>query len=53
MFGLPWETTLIMGGIILFWIGYTLVFYFSTKRWNLEDADYDKSAPAAEEETRA
>lgn len=51
MFGLPLETTLIMGGGVLFWVGYTLVFYFSTKRWSLEDADYDN--PIAEEETQA
>lgn len=53
MFGLPWETTLIMAGGILFWVAYTLVFYFRTKSWSIEDADYDKSALNIEEETRA
>lgn len=45
MFGLPMSTTLIMAGVILFWIVYTLVFYFSTSRWSQEDSDY---APAAD-----
>lgn len=53
MFGLPWETTLIMAGGVLFWVGYTLVFYFRTKRWSIEDRDYDRPAPTAEKETGA
>lgn len=40
MFGLPMSTTLIMGGVMAFWILYTLVFYFSTSNWAVEDADY-------------
>lgn len=40
MFGLPMSTTLIMSGVILFWVVYTLVFYFSTRRWAAEDTDY-------------
>ncbi len=40
MFGLPMTTTLILGGVMAFWIVYTLVFYFSTSNWSLEDADY-------------
>lgn len=43
MFGLPMSTTLIMGGVMAFWVVYTLVFYFSTSKWAVEDADY---APA-------
>ena len=53
MFGLPWETTLIIGGGILFWIAYTLVFYFRTKNWSIEDADYDQAAPNAGEEKKS
>lgn len=45
MFGLPTSTTLIMGGVMAFWIIYTLVFYFSTSRWSVEDDDYT-SAPS-------
>lgn len=41
MFGLPTETTLIMGGVILFWVAYTLIFFMTTKSWSVEDADYD------------
>lgn len=41
MLGLPWETFLIMAGGILLWIVYTLVFFFKTKNWTIEDADYD------------
>lgn len=43
MFGLPLSTTLIMGGIMLFWVVYTIIFYVRTKDWPLEDADYDGS----------
>ena len=51
MFGLPMSTTLIMGGVMLFWVVYTLVFYVKTKDWTLEDADYDGSgdAPGADD----
>lgn len=41
MFGLPTETTLIMGGVILFWVAYTLIFFVTTKSWSVEDSDYD------------
>ena len=44
MFGLPMSTTLIMGGVMLFWIVYTIVFYVSTRNWVVEDADYDTPA---------
>lgn len=44
MFGLPMSTTLIMGGVMLFWVVYTIVFYVRTKDWTLEDADYDSSS---------
>ena len=40
MFGLPMTTTLILGGVMAFWVVYTLVFYFSTSNWAVEDADY-------------
>lgn len=43
MFGLPMSTTLIMGGVMLFWIVYTIVFYVRTTNWAIEDADYDTS----------
>ncbi|GAB3181631.1 hypothetical protein GCM10027060_12950 [Nesterenkonia halophila] len=41
MFGLPMSTTVIMGVVMGFWVVYTLVFYLSTRRWVVEDADYD------------
>lgn len=41
VFGLPWETTFIMGGAALFWVIATLVFYAKTRSWNIEDPDYD------------
>lgn len=44
MFGLPMSTTFIMGGVMLFWVVYTLVFFARTKNWTLEDADYDASS---------
>ncbi|RJN31967.1 hypothetical protein [Nesterenkonia natronophila] len=47
MFGLPTTTTLIIGGVMAFWVIYTLVFYFSTSNWAVEDADY---APSSEED---
>lgn len=50
MFGLPWETTIIMGLSVLFWIAYTLVFYFSTKSWESEDPDYENVTSAIDEE---
>lgn len=58
MFGLPASTTLIMGGVMLFWIVYTIVFYVSTRNWVVEDADYDTpaadaAAPAVERGDRA
>jgi hypothetical protein len=48
MFGLPMSTTLIMGGVMLFWIVYTIVFYVSTRNWVVEDADYDTPAGEAD-----
>ena len=44
MFGLPMSTTLIMGGIMLFWVVYTIIFYVRTKNWPIEDADYYASS---------
>ncbi|MGO1440582.1 MAG: hypothetical protein ACTHVY_10885 [Brevibacterium yomogidense] len=44
MFGLPMSTTLIMGGVMLFWVVYTIVFYVRTKNWAIEDADYSASS---------
>lgn len=46
MFGLPMTTTVIIGAVMAFWIVYTLVFYFKTANWSVEDADY---APTSEE----
>lgn len=47
MFGLPWSTTLIMGGVLLFWVVYTIVFYLRTADWIVEDADYSTSSTGA------
>ncbi|GAA4283655.1 hypothetical protein GCM10022261_11860 [Brevibacterium daeguense] len=44
MFGLPLSTTLIMGGVMLFWVVYTIVFYLRTADWVVEDADYSTSS---------
>ena len=41
MFGLPATTTAIMVGVLGFWVVYTLVFYFSTSGWSVEDVDGD------------
>lgn len=41
MFGLPPTTTTIMLGILGFWVVYTLVFYFTTKNWAVEDSNGD------------
>lgn len=48
MFGLPLTTTIIMALIMGFWVVYTLVFYFSTRRWSIEDADYGAAASPTE-----
>ncbi|GAA4831196.1 hypothetical protein GCM10023354_07850 [Garicola koreensis] len=47
MLGLPMTTVLIVGSIMAFWVIYTLVFYFSTSNWSLEDADYAPSQDGA------
>lgn len=39
MFGLPATTTSIMVGVLGFWVVYTLVFYFTTSSWAVEDVD--------------
>ncbi|MFB9777606.1 hypothetical protein [Brevibacterium otitidis] len=39
MFGLPMATILIIVGIPLLWIAYTLIFFFSTRGWSREDVE--------------
>ena len=39
MFGLPATTLLIIVGIPLGWIAYTLIFFFSSSHWGAEDAE--------------
>ncbi|OFS26500.1 hypothetical protein [Brevibacterium sp. HMSC07C04] len=39
MFGLPVTTLLIIVGIPLGWIAYTLIFFFSSSHWGAEDAE--------------
>ncbi|WP_019174084.1 hypothetical protein [Brevibacterium ravenspurgense] len=39
MFGLPTATLLIIVGIPLAWIAYTLIFFFSSSHWGAEDAE--------------
>lgn len=39
MFGLPTATLLIIVGIPLGWIAYTLIFFFSSSHWGAEDAE--------------
>jgi hypothetical protein len=41
MFGLPTTTTLIMVGILGFWVVYTIAFYVMTSNWSVEDTDSD------------
>lgn len=50
MFGLPASTTWILGAIMAFWVIYTLVFFFSTSRWSVEDHDYSSSGDDDETE---
>lgn len=51
MFGLPMATILIIVGIPLLWIAYTLIFFFGTRGWSREDVelpdDADDAAPGA------
>lgn len=47
MFGLPATTTAIMVGVLSFWVIYTLVFYFSTSKWAVEDVDGDQGEVAS------
>lgn len=39
MFGLPTATLLIIVGIPLGWVAYTLIFFFSSSHWGAEDAE--------------
>jgi len=42
MFGLPTETALIVFGFPVFWIVYTLVFLYRTRRWERDERDVDE-----------
>ena len=42
MFGLPTTTTVIMLGVLGFWVVYTATFYLITRDWSVEDADGDR-----------
>ena len=44
MFGLPMATILIIVGIPLVWIAYTLIFFFSTRSWTREDVELPDDA---------
>lgn len=37
MFGLPWETSLVVFGFPLLWIVYTAVFLWRTRDWKHDD----------------
>lgn len=39
MFGLPVTTLLIIVGIPLGWVAYTLIFFFSSSHWGADDAE--------------
>lgn len=39
MFGLPWETSVLVFGFPLLWVVYTLVFLCRTRDWERDDAD--------------
>ncbi len=47
LLGLPLETALIMGGLIGFWIVYTVVFVWRTRSWRVEDDDRGQERDAA------
>lgn len=44
MFGLPIETTLLVFGFPLFWIIYTAVFFYRTRRWRDDRAQQDDAS---------
>ncbi len=44
MFGLPLSTTLLVFGFPVFWIVYTLVFLWLTRRWERRQPD-EEGAP--------
>ena len=39
MYGLPVTTTVIMLGVLGFWVLYTVIFYLISASWSVEDAD--------------
>ena len=39
MFGLPWETTLLVFGFPVFWVLYTAAFVLVTRDWDRESDD--------------
>jgi hypothetical protein len=41
MFGLPLETTLLVFGFPLFWVIYTAIFLYRTRRWRDDDTVED------------
>lgn len=43
MLGLPMTTTVIMVGVLGFWVVYTAIFYVVTKDWSVEDADGERN----------
>ena len=49
MFGLPFETSLIVFGFPVFWIAYTLIFLWRSRNWSADEArdpgDLDEPAP--------
>lgn len=47
MFGLPATTTVIMVGILGFWVVYTLVFYVISRNWSVEDVDGEHAGEAS------
>lgn len=47
MFGLPTTTTIIMVGVLGFWVVYTAVFYVISRNWSVEDVDGDDMGQAS------
>jgi hypothetical protein len=43
MFGLPIETNILVFGFPIFWVIYTFVFLFISRRWPEESNDKDRS----------
>jgi hypothetical protein len=44
MFGLPFDTLLLVFGVPLFWIAYLVVFMFVSRDWDKDSAPKDETS---------